>query len=57
MTNYDFQFFSNENLLQSWVANYGPATTNVDVSIEWLFYKGNWKISDNLVNILENVNV
>ena len=38
LENYDFQFFSDEELLQSWVADYGPAITFVDVTPDWQFY-------------------
>ena len=36
---YEYKFFSDEELLQSWVAQYGPAVTNVDVSSDWQFYR------------------
>ena len=29
---YEYNFFSSESLLQSWVVQYGPAFTNVDVT-------------------------
>ena len=38
LENYDYKFFSDEELLQSWVADYGPAITFVDVTPDWQFY-------------------
>ena len=35
---YEFEFFSDEELLQSWVADYGPVVTFVDVTPDWQFY-------------------
>ena len=37
---YEYQFFSEETLLQTWVAQHGPAVTNVDVTPDWQFYGG-----------------
>ena len=37
---YEYKFFSEESLLQSWVGQHGPAVTNVDVTPDWQFYGG-----------------
>ena len=37
---YEYKFFSDEDLLQSWVAKHGPAVTNVDITVDWQFYGG-----------------
>ena len=38
LEDYEFEFFSDEELMQSWVADYGPAITFVDVTPDWQFY-------------------
>ena len=40
LEDYEFKFFSEESLLQSWVGQHGPAVTNVDVTPDWQFYGG-----------------
>ena len=37
---YEYKFFSSESLLQTWVAQYGPAVSNLDVTADWQFYGG-----------------
>ena len=39
LEDYEFKFFSEESLLQSWVGQHGPAVTNVDVTPDWQFYR------------------
>ena len=38
LEDYEYKFFSEETLLQTWVAHHGPAVTNVDVTPDWQFY-------------------
>ena len=45
MEDYDFEFYSDEELLQSWVAEYGPAVTFVDVTPDWQFYDSKLSVS------------
>ena len=39
MEEYEYKFFSDEDFLQN-LLSFGPAVTNVDVTPEWVFYKG-----------------